>query len=457
MSVSIPFITTFCLTIAGMIAVAAVSSCKVRSADDFSLAGRRAGTYHVAGSILGTMIGGASTIGTVQLAFLYGLSAWWFTLGCGVACLFMALALAPALRDGQVETVAQFISRYHGERARVCASIFSAAGMFLHIVAQLMAAGALLATIFDISFFWGALAALCLTALFTVGGGMASAGPLGMIKMFLIGITMLAGGLLAFSLVGGIAGFQSALPPFPWFSPFGYGVGNGLSDFCSLLVGVISTQTYLQAIFSSRDIKAARNGTLICAAVMPPIGLLGISIGLYMRISSPGIESAQTLPLFLTQHFHPALTGIAYAALLITAIGTAAGLAVGVSTTVMIDIINRLKSSRQNSLALLRILTFFTLAAAFCILAAQINSAIMKWSYVSMGLRGATICIPLLLAIFLGKRTTSTGGALSIFLAPLAVLIAGFLSSPIPPLYVGLLVSIACIAYGFIAKPCAGR
>jgi SSS family solute:Na+ symporter len=72
------------------------------------------------------------------------------------ACLFLGLTLAPALRQGEVETIPQFISRYHGERVRVCANLFSALGMFIHIVAQLLACGAILATLFKFSTLQGA-------------------------------------------------------------------------------------------------------------------------------------------------------------------------------------------------------------------------------------------------------------------------------------------------------------
>jgi SSS family solute:Na+ symporter len=432
-----------------MLWVAIRSSRAVRSAGDFSLAGRKAGSLDVAGGILGTLVGGAATIGTAQLAYLHGLSAWWFTLGAGIACLFLGLALAPSLRGGMVATIPQFISRYHGERARVCASLFSALGMFIHIVAQLLAGGALLSTLFHISLAKGALIALILTSLFTVGGGMRSAGPLGVIKTTLIYAIMLAGGILVVSTEGGVPELKRSLPPYPWFSLFGYGVSEGISDFCSLLVGVISTQTYLQSIFSARDTVAARNGALISALLMPPLGLLGIAIGLYMRVHAPGIDSAKALPLFLASHFPPALAGVAFAALLITAVGTAAGLAMGVGTTLYVDVVSKLKRAKSHDLPLMRLLTLGTLLASFALLLSDPNSAIMKWSFLSMGLRGATLFLPLLLAILLGERTSSLGGAISIFAAPTAVIIAGILPSPIPPLYAGLAVSLAAMLLGF--------
>lgn len=448
-SVSPIFILAFLATIAVMIAVAVRSSRTVRTAGDFALAGRRSGSMHVAGGILGTLVGGAATIGTAQLAYLHGFSAWWFTLGAGLACLFLGLALAPSLRGGMVSTIPQFISRYHGERARVCASLFSSLGMFIHIVAQLLAGGALLSTLFDVSLAGGAAAALLLTALFTVGGGMRSAGPLGVIKTVLIYGIMLAGGIMAYLRLGGLAGVRQELPPLPWFSLFGYGVSQGVSDLCSLLVGVVSTQTYLQAVFSARDTAAARNGALIGAALMPPLGLLGIAVGLYMRVSAPGIDSARALPLFLARHFPPALAGIAFAALLIAAVGTAAGLAMGVGTTLYVDVLAKLKRARPHELLLMRLVTLASLISSFVLVLFNLDSAIMRWSFLSMGLRGATICLPLLMAVFLRDRTTSLGGALSIYTAPLAVILAGLCAAPLPPLYVGLMVSLAALLSGY--------
>ena len=49
---------------------------QVKSAGDFTSGGNM-GAAMIAGSLMGTLVGGASTIGTAQLAFTYGFSAWW--------------------------------------------------------------------------------------------------------------------------------------------------------------------------------------------------------------------------------------------------------------------------------------------------------------------------------------------------------------------------------------------
>lgn len=58
---------------------------KVKSGSDFLTGGGTAGPGLVCGTVLGSLISGQSTIGTVQLAFHFGMSAWWYTLGAGLS------------------------------------------------------------------------------------------------------------------------------------------------------------------------------------------------------------------------------------------------------------------------------------------------------------------------------------------------------------------------------------
>jgi SSS family solute:Na+ symporter len=216
-----------------------------------------------------------------------------------------------------------------------------------------------------------------------------------------------------------------------------------------MLVGVLSTQTYLQAIFAARDRRAARSGALLSAVLIPPLGLLGIAVGLYMRQIAPDLASVQALPVFVQSHFPPALAGLAFAALLIAAIGTAAGLTLGVVTTLGGDIMSRFLR-RAPTLPSLRWLAVVILLLALLLTVANLGSAIMSWSFLSMGLRGATIALPLLSAIFLGARTPRLAGALAIILAPTAVLWTGITGWPDwPPLYPGLAVAFTIMLVGF--------
>ncbi len=433
------FLLAFFVTLAGIFYLAWGGKAKATNGADYVLSGRKASSFNVFGAITGTLVGGSSTIGTAQLAFMYGLSAWWFTLGAGLACLFLGLFVAVPLRQSQAQTIPEFIALYHGEGVRTAASLFTAAGMFIQIVAQLLACGAILAVLFDLSMVVSATISVLLVAFFTLGGGMKSAGLTGMIKMVLIYLTMAVAGLVALKLAGGWRGLTTTFAAWPWFSLFGYGVKEGVSDLLSMLVGVISTQTYLQAIFSATDSSVARRGALLSAALIPPLGLFGILVGLFMRQTMPEIQSALALPTFILQHLPSGFAGIAFAALLIAAVGTAAGLALGVATTLKVDLLRYWLQNKLSELLIFRLITLAVLVAAFVLLLTNLGSAIMDWSFLSMGLRGATLCFPLLFAVFLPTTNWRQAGLVSIMVAPTAVVLLGFFPiTGVPPLFFGL-------------------
>ena len=72
-------LVTLCIVL-----IALVSGWRVRSAAEFTVAGRRAGWSVVSGIIVGALVGGSSTVGTAQAAFVYGMPAWWYTLGSAI-------------------------------------------------------------------------------------------------------------------------------------------------------------------------------------------------------------------------------------------------------------------------------------------------------------------------------------------------------------------------------------
>lgn len=447
------FLFSFFLTLAVIICTAWSRKTKAHDSVDFSLGGRRAGPWNVFGAITGTLVGGASTIGTAQLAFIWGISAWWFTIGAGLSCLFLGCFLALPLRQSKVETIPQFISRYHGERARVCASLFSATGMFIQIVAQLLACGAILSVLFDWRLITSATVSSLLVLLFTLSGGMKSAGLTGLIKMILIYLTMVVAGLLVINKSGSLQQLRMHFPDYPWFNLFGYGTSQGISDLLSMVVGVISTQTYLQAVFSARDCNTARKGAFLSALFIPPLGFFGILVGLYMKKTFPDLQSALALPAFISHYMPGALAGVAFATLLIAAVGTASGLTLGVATTLKVDVFHAAFRSVRRELALFRVLTTLIVLGAFILLLFNLGSAIMDWSFLSMGLRGATLFFPIIFAVFFQKYDLRLAGALSIFIAPMSVIVCGLMKfQQVQPLYLGLGISLSIFLCAFVPR-----
>ncbi len=394
----------FTLIFAAIVIATMRTGRRVGTETDFALADRRATSGDVAWIIIGTLVGGAATVGTVQMAYLYGFAAWYFTLGSGLACLVLALVFSRALRTSESITVAQFLGRHFGPGFQTYSSLIASGGMLMQIVAQFLAAVALIGAVFDLPPAPAIGGAAFLILGMIIGGGVAGAGLVGKLKCFLLYLIMLLGAGLALDRAGGwealLAGARSKGNP---LSLFAYGLRPAVVDLGSMIIGVLSTQIYLQAVFAAQTVRAARRGALLSAALIPPLGLLGIVIGLYLRGQAPQLagDTARALPLFIDQAFPAPLAALMLAGLLVIVLGTGAGLALGVTTSLYNDLLARMPWMRaRQGMALMRTCCALIVLLAATVAWLSLHTPILQWSYVAMGLRGTAIFAGLCLATF---------------------------------------------------------
>ena len=394
----------FTLIFASIMVTAARAGRGVGTDTDFALAGRSATSGDVAWIIIGTLVGGAATVGTVQMAYLYGFAAWYFTLGSGLACLMLALVFSRALRESESITVAQFLGRHFGPGFQTYSSLIASGGMLMQIVAQFLAAVALIRAVFDLAPPPAIAAAALLTLGMIIGGGVAGAGLVGKLKCFLLYLIMLLGAGLALGRAGSweglLAGARSQGSP---LSLFAYGLRPAMVDLGSMIIGVLSTQIYLQAVFAAQTVRAARRGALLSAVLIPPLGLLGIVIGLYLRGRAPELaaDTARALPFFIDQAFPSPVAALLLAGLLVIVLGTGAGLALGVTTNLYNDLLARIPWMRdRRGMTLMRTCCALIVLLAAAVAWLSLHTPILQWSYVAMGLRGTAVFAGLCLATF---------------------------------------------------------
>ena len=443
-------------TIAVLTLIGIHSGKRIKNAADFSTGGKQISTPMVMGVITGTLVGGSSTIGTAQLAFTFGLSAWWFTLGGGIACLVMGLVFAKPMRATGCDTIQQMISKEYGITAGLVTAILGTVGIQINIVAQLLSFNALAISIIPMHPIVCALIGVAIMLSFIVFGGIFAAGILGLVILTLISASVITSGILVLNLSGGLSGIYEALPRELYFNLFARGVGVDGGAALSLLLGVLSTQTYIQAVLSGRSDAAAKKGAFLSALVMPVIGAGGILIGLYMRMTQPDLNPALAFPQFIIEQLPPLFGGIVLATLLAVITSTGAGLALGFGTiltnNVYLKFINK-ESSGEKTLAVNRILIVFALAVAAVFTVGNLKSIILVWSFMSMALRGAVLFIPMCAALFLRSRVEKQYVIASSILGITAVLVGRFtMSGNFDPLFIGISVSAATVLIGVLVK-----
>jgi SSS family solute:Na+ symporter len=378
------------------------------------------------------------------MAFSVGLSAWWFTLGAGIALLVMATFYAAPLRASKLQTIPQFLTLHYGPRVGKMAAIAASIGIFFSIVANILSATPLVSALFHTDSARAVAFVMALTVFYVVFGGVWATGRVGIWKTVFIYITLLAVAYTTYTRMGGWHGFCSAFPSYPWFSLVGRGWGIDLGSGLSLLVGTLTTQTYIQALFSASNEPTAKAGAVTAALVALPSGIPAVMVGLFMRVHHPNIAPIDALPLFVLTYLPPWLGGLAIAALLLAAIGSAAGLALGVGTMLNRDLLPALKWRFCETHALLtnRLVVFLVMLGAATFTFGNLRSLVLEWNFLSMGLRGAGIFFPFSLAIFCPGRISPQLALLSIVSGTAATIAWKFIyPQGTDPLYAGLAVS----------------
>ena len=453
MEISAVQLALIVLTIAVVLGAGLFAARSVHSAEGFSLGGRSAGVPLVAGTIAGTCVGGGATVGTAQLANTVGLSAWWFTIGTGLALIIMGIFYARPLRSSALTTIPEYLVKNYGRAGGVFTSVVSSLGILFSAVSSSLPAIFIIAAIFSLSSWQAAGVLLLLTAAYAFFGGMKSAGVGGILKMVVIWVSMLiAGGAAAYAIF-----FQPevrAALPAGGFNLFAGGTGHALGNLASVIVGMICTQTYVQAIFSAATPRTASVGAFVAAAVSLPVGLPCALIGMYMHAAHPEVTAILALPTFLLSYQPTVLGSIAMGGIMLTLVGSVAGLTLGIGTMLSRDLLAPALHIRGGvrELYLTRFVVLLTIAVAASIALMNQGSQVLFWSYLSMALRGGGIFLPLTVAVFLPRAIERHWAVASMVLSTAAALVADFLGAKISPLFVGLLTSAFLILPGLFTQ-----
>lgn len=477
------------LTVGLLLWVSWLSGRKVKDARSF-MTGSGSGSWMVGGALLGTLAGGQSTIGTAQLAFSFGLSAWWFTLGAGLGTLVLGLVYGAPLRRSGCTTLLEVVGHEYGRRAETVGSVLCLLGIFISIVAQVLSSAAMISSFFGIGMMAAAVVGALLIMLFVLFGGIRSAGASGLVKLVLLYLSSIVAGVVVWHVAGGLGGLYDGLDTIrrtPTLAPlsgltdaesihqrYGSMVARGalkdLGGCLSLVLGVVSTQTYAQCIWSARTDGHARRGSLICALCIPVIGAACTLVGIYMRghyVTTDELQamqqageqlpaglgvignSAQAFPAFILRHLPSWLGGIMLGTLLVNIIGCGSGLSLGAATILVRDVYSNVfgrLSARLSQLLLTRLTIVGLLLAAVVAALSMHGSFINDLGFLSLGLRAVAILFPLSLALWLPGRVRAQAVVASMVLGTAAMLTANFAQLPGDAVYYGLLVALLPLA-----------
>ena len=403
----------------------------------------------VMGALIGTLVGGSSTIGTAQLAFSYGFSAWWFTLGGGIGVLFLGLFYTRNFYEKGLSTLPELIEKEYGKKNSDLVTILNSAGTFLSVVAQIISATALITAVSHMGSIYATAISIALILVYVVFGGALSLGYAGTLKTVLLSISVITCGLVAIKQAGGLFQFSTLLDHSQYYSLVARGAMVDLGAGLSLIVGVLTTQSYVSAIVMAKGKAEITKGTIITALLVPLIGVAGIYVGMFMKMHHPDIESKLALPLFILNEMPDMVGGVMLGTLLLAVIGTAAGLSFG---TAKMYYKNFLEKKNANEIFAIRTIIVLVLVVAGFLSYGEFGQYILNWSFLSMGLRGSVAFVPIIAALYFPRRINSRYATAAIITGPIITFVGKILlPSTLDSLFPGILASLVIMVIGFFA------
>jgi SSS family solute:Na+ symporter len=334
---------------------------KVRSLEDYLLAGRRHGLWVTAGSLAATAIGAGSTLGAAGIAYYVGLSAGWYLWSASVGLALLGFTLGPALRRLAVYTVPEFIARRYGPLAGLLAAVLALVGLLLFLGAQFLALGTVVAQMTGLSAQTGIVLAGLVVVIYSARGGIWAVHWTDNVQLVWVIIGLLVATVAGLQSVGGLPalssppparGFETLGPT--WLNPLTRRPVSGWDVFAlgsTVVAWVIMSTTWhftmqstVQRVLTTRNPAVSRRACGFAALGLVPIGVLVALMGMAARHLYPDLEptgateQVRALPALIEGLLDPVLGGVVLAALAAVVMSTCDSVLLGAATVVLRDL-----------------------------------------------------------------------------------------------------------------------
>jgi SSS family solute:Na+ symporter/sodium/proline symporter len=396
-----------------LIGVGAWRSRRVKTQEDFMVAGRKLSAFVLVGTLLATWIGSGSLIAGAGLAYSRGFAALWFDAGVWLAIIVLYL-VAPRVRRFAQFTVPDILEARYNAAARVLGTIVTIVAYTAIVSYQFRAGGMVLNLVTGIPVDEG----IVITALFVVGytvlAGMISVAYTDVVNgvIMVVGLTIALPYLLWHG--GGWTEIASNLPE-THFAPLGeMRLIEALGYMLPTMLLLLGESGMYQRFFSAKDEATARRsvigwigGTIFLETLIVFIAIIGA--GQFLDIDP------EMVILHSVRHGVPPVIGcILLAAIVAAIVSTADSFLLVPATNVMRDVYQRFidPDVSQPRMVLLTRVTVVALGVV-AFLQVWAFTSVLEMAIYAYTMYGVGIT-PALLAAFFWKRASVAAGVGSI-------------------------------------------
>ena len=418
-------LTAVLLYLSILVLVGGFRSRRVKTGDDFLVAGRTLPARVLVFTLLATWVGSGSLFAGAGLGYRAGFPALWQSAGAwvGIALIYF---IAPRVRRIAQYTVPDILELRYGATARVLGTITTVLAYGTIAAYQFRGGGRLLGLIAGVDPDTGALITMVFCVVFTSLAGMLSIAYLdvGNGILMTVGVTLAVVFLVGDA--GGLGASLGALRP-DQVSLFGtLGLQGSMALFLPTLFLLLGEANMYQKFFSARDERTARRAVVFWIVGPIVVEPLIDSTGVLASTIAPGLTEVQSeeIVIRVATDVLPAFMGVVLvcgAAAII--VSTANSFLLTPATNLIRDVYQRfLNPSATDRQVIIYTRVIVALLGVFGYAAGKFFPTILAmalWAYTMYG----TGITPALLGALLWRRATRQGGVASILVGMLTTLV----------------------------------
>lgn len=384
-----------------LISIGFISSKKVKSHEDFVVAGRRLSYGLFIPAMAAVVLGGASTFGGTALGYQFGISGMWMVTMIGLGITGLGVFFANKLSVLKIFSVSELLASKFGKSSRLYSAIVMVVYNIMVMVTSTIAVGVLFSTIFEWTLLFSIVVGGGVVITYTLLGGMWAVTMTDVMQFWVMTIGLMFI-LLPVSLfqVGGITNLAEKVND-GFFDLSNMGWGKVFSYFLLYFFGMMIGQDVWQRAFTGKSKNVIRKGTIIAGVYCVIYGIVGAIIGMTASVLVPNLmDPQQALPALIISILPTGLIGLTIAAAISAAMSTASGTMMAASTVFINDIIIPFKkiNSEKNKIRLTRIMVFIV-GIVGVIIAAKLQNIVMALD-LAYALLSGTLFLPIIVALF---------------------------------------------------------
>lgn len=425
----------------GMILVGVYYSKRVKTTDDFLVAGRGVGFFRLTSTITSGDMGGGYVIGIVGLAYISGYGATWLTfsslLGAFAVAFILASRIKPLADKLKFISQPEFLGYRYDKRTRLIGAIMVTFAGITFASTQIVAGAILISVITGLPITVTTWIAGGIIITYTALGGLGSVITTDVVQLLIIigGIYFIAVPI-GLAKVGGFAVLKDVVGA-EFFKVGSVPAKDAIKWFLAIVPAWLMSMATWQRIFASKNLKTIKKAYFTSGLLMWPVFAFFIcTLGIITAAIYPGLEKEMALAAFITRALPAGIVGLLLSAVAAAVMSTGDNSIMCATATITNDIYRgfiKPEASDNDLIKTSRIVII--ICGVISIMLALYSPFVLKLMLYAYQFNGAMLW-PVILGLF-WKRATAEAAFWSLLVGGVGSVVWAVMDSPFgcPPIY----------------------